>query len=81
MTLLPILLPAVYLGTGDCSSKVVHGSFFVDSGLDVREVKVKSIRELLRFFGMVRNSKKIDNIVVWPLSVKNEALLTYNFTL
>ena len=28
MTLLPILLAAVYLGTGNCSSKIIHGSFF-----------------------------------------------------
>ena len=29
MTLLPILLLAVYLGTRNCSSKIVHGSFFL----------------------------------------------------
>ena len=29
MTLIPILLLAVYLGTGNCSSKIVHGSFFL----------------------------------------------------
>ena len=29
MTLLPILLAAVYLGTGNCSSKIVHESFFL----------------------------------------------------
>ena len=29
MTLLPILLTAVYLGTENCSSKIVHGSFFL----------------------------------------------------
>ena len=29
MTLLPILLVAVYLGTGNCSSKVIHESFFL----------------------------------------------------
>ena len=29
MTLLPILLAAVYLGTGNCSSKIIHGSFFL----------------------------------------------------
>ena len=28
MTLLPFLLAAVYLGNGDCSSKIAHGSFF-----------------------------------------------------
>ena len=29
MTPLPILLVAVFLGTGNCSSKIVHGSFFL----------------------------------------------------
>ena len=29
MTPLPILLAAVFLGTGNCSSKIVHGSFFL----------------------------------------------------
>ena len=29
MTLLPILLAAVYLGTGNCSSKIIDGSFFL----------------------------------------------------
>ena len=29
MTLLPILLAAVCLGTGNCSSKIVYGSFFL----------------------------------------------------
>ena len=29
MTLLPILLAAVYLGTRKCSSKIVYGSFFL----------------------------------------------------
>ena len=29
MTLLPILLAAVYLGTRNCSSKIIHGSFFL----------------------------------------------------
>ena len=29
MTLLPILLAAVYFGTGNCSSKIIHGSFFL----------------------------------------------------
>ena len=38
MTLLPILLAAVYFGTGNCSSKIIHGSFSSNSSLDVREV-------------------------------------------
>ena len=29
MTILPILLPAVYLDTGNCSPKIVHESFFL----------------------------------------------------
>ena len=31
MTPLPILLAAVFLGTGNCSSKIVHGSSFLQS--------------------------------------------------
>ena len=39
MTPLPILLAAVFLVTGNCYSKIVHGSFFSsNSRLDVREV-------------------------------------------
>ena len=30
MTLLPILLAAVYLRTGNCSSKIAYGSFFLE---------------------------------------------------
>ena len=29
ITLLPILLAAIYLDTGNCSSKIIHGSFFL----------------------------------------------------
>ena len=29
MMLLPILLAAVYFGTGNCSSKIIHRSFFL----------------------------------------------------
>ena len=29
---------------------------------------------------MVRNTVKMDNRDIWPLSVENEALLTCNFT-
>ena len=38
MMLLPILLAAVNLGTRNCSSKIVHGNFSSNNGLDVREV-------------------------------------------
>ena len=38
MTLLPILLAAVYLGTGNCSYKSFTGAFSSNSGLDFREV-------------------------------------------
>ena len=31
MMLLPILLKAVFLGTGNCSSKIIHRSFFLSS--------------------------------------------------
>ena len=45
MTLLAILLPAVFLGTENCSYKIFHGSFFSNDGgspiaalIDIREV-------------------------------------------
>ena len=51
MMLLPILLVAVYLGTGNCfSTKSFTGAFSSNSGLDVREAK--SVRALSRYFGM-----------------------------
>ena len=53
MTPLPILLPTVFLGTGNCSYKIVHESFFLQYGrLDVLEVKAESVRTLSRYFGM-----------------------------
>ena len=53
ITPLPILLPAIFLGTGNCSYKIVNGSFFLQYGrLDVLEVKAESVRTLSRYFGM-----------------------------
>ena len=44
-------------------------------------VKFKSVIEIFWDEGLiVRNSKKMENLDVWPLSVENEALLTCNFT-
>ena len=84
MTLSPILLAAVYLSTRNCSSKIVYGSFFLQwrprCSWSLSEI-CKSVIEIFwdEVF-MVRNTVKMDNIVVWPLSVKNEELLTCNFT-
>ena len=55
MTPLPILLAAIFLGTGNCSYKIVHvfHMFFLKYGrLDVLEVKAESVRALSRYFGM-----------------------------
>ena len=56
MTPLPILLPAIFLDTGNCSYKIVPGSFFLQYSqygrLDVVEVKAESVRTLWRYFGM-----------------------------
>ena len=49
---LPIILAAIFL-SGNCSSKIDHGSFFLQYGrLDVREVKTESVRALSRYFGI-----------------------------
>ena len=52
MTPLPILLAAIFFGTGNyCSYKILH--FFLQYGrLDVLEVKAESVRALSRYFGM-----------------------------
>ena len=50
MTLLPILLAALNLGTGNCSSKIFTGAIFSNSRLDVREVYEKSVRASSRYF-------------------------------
>ena len=45
MTPLPILLAAVFLGTGNCSSKIVHGSSFLQSILKpLGRFKKKNLR-------------------------------------
>ena len=49
---LSILPTAIFLGTGNSSYKIVHGSFFSNSRLGVREVKKESIGVLLGYFGM-----------------------------
>ena len=78
MTPLPILLAAIFLGTGNCSYKIVH--FFLQYGrLDVLEVKAESVRALSRYFGMKFLS--LEKLGVWPLSVENKALLTMQFQL
>ena len=46
MTLLPILLAAVYLGAGNCSSKIVYESFF----LQQRPRYSSGLREICKSF-------------------------------
>ena len=50
MTLLPILRTAVYIGTGNCSSKIINAAFSSNIRPDVREVWEKSVRALSRYF-------------------------------
>ena len=76
----------MFLGTRNCSYKIVHGSFFLQYGrLDVLEVKAESVRTLSSYFRMkfliVRNTEKQEDLDVWPLFVANEALLTMQFHL
>ena len=52
MTLLPILLAAVYLVTGNSCFKSFTGAFSSNSGLDVCQLLAKSVRAQLRYFGM-----------------------------
>ena len=49
---LPNLLADVFLGTGNCYSKIIPRAFSYNSLLDVIEVQSKSIRVLSRYLGM-----------------------------
>ena len=59
MTPLPILLVAVFLGTGNCSSKIVHGSFFLQYpprlSWSLSEIYVSVIEIFWNEVFMVRN--------------------------
>ena len=82
MTLLPILPAAVFFGTGNCSFKIVHGSFFLQQRPRPRclwslsEIGMSVIEIFWDEVFLVRNAIKMDNLDVWPLSVENEALLS-----
>ena len=69
---------------GTVLPKSFTGAFSSNCGLDVCEVQAKSVRALSRDFGMkflwLETQQKMDNIVVWSLSVENKALFIYNFT-
>ena len=53
MTPLPILLAAVFFGTGHSFSKIVPGAFSSNSRLDVREVpEARSVRAFTSCFAM-----------------------------
>ena len=84
MTQLPVLLSAVFLGTGNCSSKNRSWEPFPPTAASMF-VKFKRIcKSVVEIFWdevfIVRNTVKMDSLDVWPLSVVNEALLTCNFT-
>ena len=82
MTLLPILLGAVFLGTGNCPSFFQNRSreLFTPIKWSLIEICKSLIIEIFwdEVF-MVFNTVKMDSLDVWPLSVENEALLTCNF--
>ena len=71
MTLLPILLAAVYLGTGNCSSKIVYGSFSLQQWPQCSWSLSKICKSVIEIFWdevfMVRNMVK--NRQSWCLAV------------
>ena len=73
MTPLPILLAAIFLGTGNCSYKIVH--FFLSYGRICKSVIEIFWDEVF----IARNTVKQEDLDVWPLFVANEALLTMQF--
>ena len=56
----PIILAAIFL-TGNSLPKLFMGGFSSNSCLDVCEVKKKSVRVLLRYFGMKLFSLEVSN--------------------
>ena len=79
MTLLPILFAAVYLGTGNCSSKIVHGSFFLQWRPRCSWSLSEICKSLIEIFWdevfMVRNSKK------WTVTCTKRSALDMQFHL
>ena len=84
MTPLPILLAALFLGTGNCSSKIVYWNFFLQQppgcSWSLSEICKKVMEIFWEQVFMVRNTVIMDNLDVRLLSVLNEALLACNFT-
>ena len=62
MTLLPVLLAEVYVGTGNCSAKIVHGNFFLQKrprfSWSLSEICKSVIRMFWGELFMVRNTVK-----------------------
>ena len=77
---LSILLQQSFSALGTIVSKSFTGAFSSNSRLDVHEVWAESVRALSSYFGMKFLWLEIQYLDVWPLSVENEALLTWNST-
>ena len=80
MTPLPISLAAVFLGTGNCSSKIVHKNVFpkIAASMFVKFICgiCKSVIEICRdevFMVKKRKRSKMDNLDVQLFSLENEA--------
>ena len=82
---LPFYLQQYFSNTGPCSSKIVHGSFFLQLQLPrcscILSEICKSIIEMFwdKVFMVTNMVKKMENLDVLLLSVENEVLLTCNF--
>ena len=84
MTPLPVWLAAIFLVTGNCSSKIVRGNFFLQKSPRCLWSLSAICKSVIKIFWdkvfIVRYTVKMDNLDVWPLSVEHEVLLTCNFT-
>ena len=66
MTLLPVLLAEVYVGTGNCSAKIVHGNFFLQQPPRCLWSLSEICKSVIGIFWdevlMVRNTVKMDSL-------------------
>ena len=76
----PILFSAVFLGTGNRSSKIVNGNLFLQQpprcSKSLSEISKSVIEIFLVEVVMARNTVKLDN--VWPLSEENVTKYVYD---
>ena len=84
MTLLPILLAAVLHGTGNCSSKIVDGSFFLQQpprySWGLSEMCKSVIETFCDKVFMVRNTAEEWTILISGHSKSNPIKLNFNRT-